>query len=200
RLLPELAATAAQAPLQDGVLSGSFGATLELPRRVGHSIDLAGGFGLEARLDELALRSAPDGPVYAGVDEVLVEARKIVPGGPVHLSLVEIVGIRGEARRTAAGLEFLGVTWQLPEPAGDPTAEPAAAAAADRQADVGEQDAAAEHAAEPAGDEPAELRLDRFAVHDIDFRLRDDTTEPPTLLPITGLDVEVTGLSSRATL
>jgi len=52
-------------------------------------------------------------------------------------------------------------------------------------------------AAAPNPDPPPIVKIDRLLISGIDCRVEDETCEPPAVVPINGLDVEVTNLTNR---
>jgi hypothetical protein len=89
------------------------------------------------------------------------------------------------------GLHVMGLIVKLPPPpAQDPNQQPAPPpepAPAPPPAPAGEASA-------PSG--PL-VRVDRFSWSGLDFTFTDRTTDPVTVVPITGLDVDVRNLSNR---
>jgi len=180
------------AGLTDGSARLSLFLVLKARRRGPLDFDFLRDFGFECALKEVEFKGAPDGPVLAGFEELRIEAASIKPEArSVELKLIELQKPVGEIRRTPDGIQALGLTVRLPSAAAD--GAPAA------QAPVAE--AAAPPAAETPAAPPADLpvvAVDRVAVSGIRIDIADEVCDPPLLVPLRELDVEIRGLDTRA--
>src|SRR5690606_31055515 len=105
------------------------------------------------------------------------------------------------AVRTADGLEVLGLGIALPQATAPTAAASGAAPPSDgaHQPDAAQPaEATAQGTARDAAPPPPEIRIEKFGVHGLDFEYRDRTVEPTFVVPLNGLDVAVSGFSTRA--
>ncbi len=127
----------------------------------------------DAALEDVEMRGTPDGPVLLGLDELHVDVTGWSLGtGEVRLRAIDIANPRGRIRKEKDGLRILDTLWK-PAP---PAAEGAAASAA------------------PPG---PELKIDRIAATDGDILFEDGSVMPEVSIPLGGLELELTGFSSR---
>jgi hypothetical protein len=190
-VLPSLAERIDGTNLPDGRLTATLEAEFSLRRRTPTDIDLSRGFGLRAEVREVAFRASPDGPVLAGIDEISIQVPRIAPDGSVQVTELDVSELTGRVRRTAEGIEALGLLIRNPAAAEPAPAEPAGATAA---APAGP---AARTAAEPGPAAP-EFRLDHLTVRGLDFVYQDDAADPPMTVPLDGLDLELSNFTTRA--
>lgn len=176
RVLPPLAATL-QGTTDRATLTATMHARLDLRRRDARRFDFSRPFGGELACEAIELRDDVAQQPIASVRSLAVNARAIdARSGDVLLRSLELDDPVLSATRTPEGVELLGFRLL---PAKD--AKPAAPAAAP-----------------PAGGgEPPEFTVDRLEVGGLHLTLCDQTTSPPTLLPIAGCDVELTRFSTR---
>lgn len=164
---------------------------LRLPAGGLAALDPSAGLGAELEVRDLHARDAA-GTVLAGVDAVLVDVRRIEPAtGLFHVERLEVEGLRGRVDRTADGLSLAGL--RLRPARGEDVPVVSVPAEPPRTETPAEPEP--EAAAAPA---TGEVRIDALSVSGLDFAFRDETTTPPVELPLTGLEVEVNGLTSRA--
>lgn len=194
-LAPELAEDVDASGLTEGTLDGTLRATLSWRRRGPFDFDLRGGFGAELVAHDVALRATPDGEVALGVDRVEALVRRVVPRtGLVHVSRLEIDTPRARVRRSAEAVELAGLAFRVPEPA-EGTAAPSADAGGEAEQAL---EPPAQRPARPPAPAPGEVRLDDLVVHGIDVRVEDATVDPPLVLPLETLEVDVRGFTTRA--
>ena len=189
-VLPALAAVIDASELDGGRLDLGLAGVLRMRRRGPLDFDLAQGFGVEATLAPLAFRATPEGAPLFAVEAVDVEVARVHPdSGEVHVKSFDVVAPSGRAWRDARGLHALGITL-LAAPAQDGalSEEPAAGVPASALA-------SAEPASAPRS---GVLAVDRLSVGGIDFEYRDSSVDPPFVLPLADLDVEVRGFDTRA--
>jgi hypothetical protein len=201
-VLPALKEKLDGAELKDGRFAAHVEALLKVSRRGSLDIDLARGLGLDFLLKGVEFKDGEAGPVLAGLDELHVDLTKFDPkSGDVHVKAIEIVKPKGLVSRDKDGLHILGLLIKLPaaEPAvaGAPAPAPAAEPAPASQPAPAAPAAVAADAGKPAAPGP-EVRIDKFTVTDIDFTVKDLVGEPPCIVPLVGLDIDVRGLSTRA--
>ncbi|MCB9920311.1 MAG: DUF748 domain-containing protein [Planctomycetes bacterium] len=162
--------------------------TMRIRRRKPTDFPLTDGFGLEARITELALRDREQN-VLAGVRDIETDVQRVLPTtGAVHIK--ELLVREPELRVTlepkairVAGVRFLETDGG--EVAGKHEGAPTTSASV---------------AAPPTSDAASsgDFRLDLFSVDGLDFALEDESVNPPVIAPITSLDLEVKGFTTRA--
>ena len=189
-VLPALAEHIDGSELTDGSIRGTAELIVDLHRRTPTDIDFARGFGIDFELRGLEMRATPDGEVLAGVESVVVEAPRIVPGGDTQISLIDIAGLKGRAHRDERGLHVAGITLLPPPPATEPTPGESVA--------VTPAPVPAATPTPEASPRRPELRVNEFTMRGIDLVYRDDTSDPPMVLPLDALDVEVRNFTTRS--
>jgi hypothetical protein len=173
-----------------GMTDGQFKTHLEMTgkfaRRGPAEFDLTKPFDLELTLNGTEFRSAPDSPVLAGLESLHAEAVHVDPkSGGVRIKSLELTKPVGNAWRDKDGVHALGWTFKLPNPATQPaTTQPVLVKASPP----------------PPGNAPppAEMRIDKLLISGLDLRIEDRAVEPPMVVPLNGLDVEVRNLSNLA--
>lgn len=184
--------------LTDGRLALSLDAQLS-PDRRGGVPDYTRGFGADLTLRETTFRNGTDGPVLAGVEQVHASGVRVEPGGGnLVVKTLEITNPTAYVLRDAQGVEVLGLVAKvLPaQPAADEPAAPAPAEPAE-PAVVEAPQVTVAPSTQPALP-GSEVRIDRLLWSGLDLRIDDRTVTPPIVLPITGLDLDAAGLSTRA--
>ncbi len=190
-VLPFLKAKLDGKGLVDGRFQAHVSTTLKLARRNPIDFDLSKGFGANLLVEKVAFTNGKDGPVLLGLDGLGVELTRMSPGtGALHVKELEIQKPIANVKRTAEGLEILGLVVQLPGPQEKPTLEVKPAVET-----VTVSPAATTPAATAVP--PPELRIDKLFLSGLDVRVADTTTEPATNLWLNGLDVEVRNLTNR---
>src|SRR5262249_42309888 len=136
------------------------------------------GVGVQIAVSNVELRDGT-GPPLAAIDEIFADYVNFVPAtGSVRIHTLEIGGVRTSARRVENGWRVAGITLIRPAPS-PPVADADPPAALDPKA-------------------IAEKRIDRLLASGIDVSFLDDTTQPPTAIPLSGLDVDVRNLTNLA--
>jgi len=180
--------------LREGVASGSVEARLRWKRRSPLDLDLRAGFAADVSVGRLEFRDAPDGRVLLALDGAEAEiARVDLATGSVHAKSIELRRPELHAQRTSEGFEILGLVVR-------PELRPKDDAARIDATNVDVIEAAAVDTRSPATTAAAtsEIRVDELVVRGIDVMLHDDAATPPTMLPLTDLDVLVQRFTTRA--
>jgi hypothetical protein len=191
-LNPSLASRIDPAGLQAGQFTASLTAALKLQTVEPTDFGTQYGGKLDFDLKDADFKADPAGPILLEVGDVHSEGIIIQPNSAgVDLRELEIDNISGRVVRDHDGLHVLGLTIK-PQPAAStkPTTLPAPDISAPRPPTT-----PAIATSAPPG--PV-LKIDRLLVSGMDFRYDDQTTSPPLIAPINGLDVEVQGLSNTA--
>ncbi|MGF1634798.1 MAG: DUF748 domain-containing protein [Phycisphaerae bacterium] len=197
QVLPEVAAYLGEPTMRDGSFRGTLNSRPAFQKRGLYAIDFAAGVEGELSLSDLYLRAQENGPVLLGLESLVADGFRVAPRtGTFTVRTLEVNKPVGRLWRDEAGVHALGLVLKLPEPAVDapweaePT-ETVVVASAEPVTPV--EPASSEPAAPPAG----EFRIDRLLVTGLDLTIEDGTVSPPLLLPLTSLDVEARGISSR---
>lgn len=185
--------------IESGTASAHLGVRIALRRRSPTEFDLSRGFGLHAELRDFVYRTTPDGPVAAGVQSVFVDAPRIGgASGAIHVAELTIANLEGFARADAEGLHALGLTFGGTPASDEAAAEQAPAQGPEQAAEAGVSSGAGDaesEAAEPLPETTAPaIRVDRVDVHGLAFDFRDETVDPPFVLPLDELSISVAGL------
>jgi len=179
---PDLAGRVDGSSLQAGRVGARVHAILDMPRRNPLQYDLRRPFGLHLQLSGLQVTEANDPAPLAGLSQVDLEIERAdIPNRKVQVKRVEVVRPQCRLVREPGGVRLLDVLMR-PAP-GPAETEP--------------------HREDPAqggsdGREPFEVTVEQLVVSGLDVACADTTVDPPVEIPLTGLDLEVQGLSTRA--
>lgn len=202
-LAPELAGQIDPTELREGCFDARLAAELSWRRRGPLDFDLSNGFGADLLLSDVALRQAEGADVALGLDVLDLRARRIAPrSGLVHLTSLEIDTPRARLRKTDEGIEVAGVLLRLPDARPEANVEALEAEPEDSALPVKEEAAIPLEAA--AKEEPtslgsqAELRVESLVVNGVDVLFEDVSAEPPLVVPLDSLGVELRGFTTRA--
>jgi hypothetical protein len=171
--------------MTNGRFQASLLATLKLQTNLPTDFDFSHGGKLDFSLTKTAFRAQPGGPVLAGVGEIHSDGIVLSSHlSGVEFKELEIDNLTGRAERKHDGLHVLGLVVKTPttRPSTAPTAQATAPSSPVIAVDP-----------PPSG----AIKIDRLLVSGIDCRVEDQTCDPPALIPINGLDVEVQNLSSQ---
>jgi len=171
--------------MTNGQFQASMLATLKLQTNLPTDFDFSHGGKLDFSLTKTAFRDQPGGPVLAGVGEIHSDGIVMSPSlNGVEFKELEIDNLTARAQRKPDGLHVLGLVVKTP------ATRPSTAHAAQ---------ATASSSPVMAVDPPPSgaIKIDRLLVSGIDCRVEDQTCDPPAIIPINGLDVEVQNLSSQ---
>ena len=193
RVAPDLAAKLDGSLLKDGRVHAEATLQLRTGRRDPLDFDLlARGFGLDLDVRAVDARDGKTGPVLLGLDELHVDVARIDSAGNVRVRAIEVAKPAGLVRVEKDGVRVLDILLK-PGPEEPAPAEPLAEAP---ETDV-KKPAAEPTAPRAAESKGPELRVDRVAVTDIAFTFEDRSTEFPMIVPLTGLDVNVSQFTTR---
>ncbi|QOV91472.1 DUF748 domain-containing protein [Humisphaera borealis] len=214
---PKLRELIDTADLKDGEFKTKLEATAKVDRRGPMDVDFSKGFDIEALVHHTEFRAIKDGDILLGLDEIRIEDAKFRPvkddaGKQIATSLriksIDLTKPMGQVVRDQEGIRIAGLLVKMPttpatQPTTGPATEPAVASTqpAQTQPAVAEAPAASQPATAPAVAvvKPAgEIRVDKFTVSGIDFRVIDRSVDPVFVLPLTSLDVDVRDASNMA--
>jgi hypothetical protein len=172
---------------------GRFAAHLSLLlRREIHDpldFDLSGGFGLDVSAKGIEFRDRPDGPVLAGLEEATSENIRVQPEAhTVVVQDIELTNPSAKIFRDSAGVHVLGWVAKL-----SPTPASTTQVSSNSSLASSATPAPAVAPVKPVG----EIAINKFIVSGLDFNFEDRTCDPPLIVPLSGLDMEVRDLSSR---
>lgn len=195
-LLPEIRDALAPSAMNEGTLKAHVEAQAKLDRRTADDFDFSRGFELTGSLKQLEFRAAPDGPILAGVEELNVENARVRPAsGSVIIKSLEINKPIGAVKRDQLGFHFLGLVFRVAEKLSTrPSSQPATQVAPTqvRAPVTAVRAPASQPTTKPAG----EIRIDRLTISGLDLRYEDRAVNPPLIIPLTGLDVDIRDLSN----
>jgi hypothetical protein len=200
RLMPELEKQLDGAPLRDGTFAAKFEGQAKVEQAgPAAAPDFSRPFELAFVLSDVALRNGgEDKLLLAGVQEVRGDAIRVNPAsGEVIVRSLEVTRPAARVWRDADGIHVLGCVIKVPEAsATQPTSQPEAFVAA--ASEPAKDNPPATGPAAPIARPASEVRIDKLVISGIDFRAEDRTFDPPVVLPLNGLEVEVRGLSNLA--
>jgi hypothetical protein len=181
-----------------GMIDGRFHAWAQVhakfDRRGPRDFDPTRPFDLDFSAKEIAFRDHDVGRVLAGVDQVTAESVHVEPRtSNVRIKSLEITTPIGYALRDPAGIHALGMLVPLP---GKPTTAPSTPAIAPAKESVASAALPATIASSstPTG----EIRIDRLLINGSDIRLEDKSVDPPLVVPLKSMDIEIRDFSTAA--
>jgi hypothetical protein len=195
-LFPDLAPKIDGSHLTDGRFRTQVQAHAKYDRRGPRDFDISRGIQLDVEVNGLSLSDGEKGPVLAGVESLQCDALRIEPRtGLVHAKVLEINKPTATASRDAAGVHLLGLVIKPPAAS---TTQPAAETPAPKKDEPTPESPVVVAATQPSGTPKSEIRVDRLLITGVDARFEDTTTEPPLVVPLNNLDVEVRGFTTLA--
>jgi hypothetical protein len=198
KLVPEIQKRIDGTGMNDGTASGHLDVEAKLDRQSPIDFDVSRGFDLTFDLSKVQYRAEPGKDVLAGVDDVRSESIRIAPADSiVHFKTVEIDKPIGLITQDKQGIHLMGWVYKLPTPTTQPTV-PATQSVVFTKASSTAAAPPQTVAAAPAPIARGEVRIDKLLISGLDFRVIDTTVNPPLVIPLNGLDVEVRNISSRS--
>jgi hypothetical protein len=201
-LLTELAKYLNGKEMTDGRFHATVQTRAKFNRRGPRDFDLARGFDLDLSVKDVAFRDRDGGPILAGVDSIQSEAIRIEPqNSRLHAKSIEISKPIALVTRETDGLHVLGYVVPLAsassttQPAAQPTAQPAAQPAA---AVIEPTPAPSTQPNAVAANSSGEVRIDKLIVTGAVVRLEDHAVDPPLIMPINAVDLEVRDVSTMS--
>ncbi|HEY7091094.1 MAG TPA: DUF748 domain-containing protein [Tepidisphaeraceae bacterium] len=195
KLVPSLKQHLDGAAMTDGRFQTKVELLGKFARRGPVEYDLTKPFDVELTVSGTEFRSSPDSPVLAGLEGMHAEAVHVEPEtGAVRIKTLELTKPIGNAWRDKDGLHVAGLTIKLPE-SGKSTTEPATPT---EQAQLASASSAPPTTTPASAKPSAEMRIDRLIISGLDFHIEDRAVDPPMVVPLNGLDVEVRDLSNMA--
>jgi Domain of Unknown Function (DUF748) len=206
KFIPATAQLLDGADLDGASFQGAADARFKFARRGALGIDLSREISADVVVSDVYLRSpSVERPLF-GVAAVRGDKIRFIPAsGSLLVGTVEIEKPTATVVRDVKGVHVAGVTFKVLQPASAAeTADRTSLGTASPEAMTIQPTTATEEI-EPAApsvsvasDSGAEIRVDRLMVSGVDFLIEDRVNQPATSVPITELDVEVTGLTSLA--
>jgi hypothetical protein len=192
-VVPSLAERVDFAGLVDGRISGKLEATLDAQRRGPAAFDLSRGLGAVLELEGLGVRASDGGEVLLGVERVFVDAPRLRPlEGDYAVRTIEVTRPILRARKTGAGLEVLGIVLRNAPPTAEAREAPSEVPVG-ASADV----AAAAPPSAATAEAGSFVSIGELLVSGVDLRYEDASVAPALIIPLTELDVELRGFSTR---
>jgi hypothetical protein len=191
KAMPELATHIDGASLSSGEFKTHVEATAKYQRRGPYDFDLTKGFELALLVKDVGYRASPDTEVLLGLDSLQADSIRVEPmKGNVIAKTIELNKPIARGLRDKDGIHLLGLTVKE-----TPTTQPSEPATQPAEEERG----SSKPLVLATGPRPSnEIRIDKFLISGADIKVEDRTTNPGLILPITGLDVEVKGLSNQA--
>jgi hypothetical protein len=187
-IAPELTEVLDGKELDNGRLTGQFDLGLKLPRR--HALDFKADrpFGMNLDVKDLQFSNGDVNNVLLGFDELHVEAPHIfLPQQRYQVKRIEILQPRCRIRKQADHINILDLLIKLPaqEAAAEPNDvnAPATVVQVTPITDVNTP--------------VTELRIDQLVVSGLDLSYTDTDVQPPTVIPLKGLDFEMNGFTTE---
>jgi hypothetical protein len=205
-LVPELKPQIDGSAMDTGTAAAHLEADAKWDRQSPIDFDVSHGLDLSFLLSKVEYREKPDGPVLAGVDAVMSENIRIVPAESiVHFKTLEIDKPIGLVTQDSAGIHALGWVYKLPttQPTGQPAVISTTAPASTQTVVVTNLQMPPPPSSVTRAKQTAdtgEVRIDKLLIDGLDFRVEDSAVDPPLVIPLNGLDVEVRNISSRSPL
>ena len=208
RLLPVLAESIDGRELVDGTATARFSAELRTPRRGPLHFDLSRGIDLHVEASEMAVRATPDGPIWLGLDSLVVDgASANLAEGTIRVRKIEMERPRARLVRRPEGIQALGLVVRLAatdetasaeesaDGATETSTEGTSEASSTEETAVAEAtaatDATSEAKATATATPPLSIRCDSVAITGLDVRVIDAAADPPVEIPLDDMDVEV---------
>jgi len=185
-LLPDLKSQLDGSLLPDGRLTAQLSLQLKQPRSDPAELNLFHDFGVDFTLTGVQFTDGATGQPLAALGAAVAEDIAVQPANStVVVHDIELTTPSARAWRDERGIHLLGLVikpsaWQ--SVAADDAAIPAAALS------------------DPISAQQAtttEIAINKLLVSGLDFGFEDRTCDPPLIVPLNGLDVEVRGLSTR---
>jgi hypothetical protein len=195
-IAPELRDKIDGTQLIDGRFTTSLEATAKVAKRGPARLDFSKPMELSAIVRDVAFRAdGSDGsPVLAGVEEVRADGVRIDPAtGSIVARSIDVAKPIARATRESDGVHALGLVVKLPEKPAD-SATPVRASPEASIASSTSTPQSTQVREKPS----AEITIEKFTVSGIDVIVQDNAVAPPTIVPLTSLEMDVRGLSNLA--
>jgi hypothetical protein len=197
-LLPDLREQVDGAALTDGRFTANIEAQAKIEHRSAGALDFTRPVEGSVLVRNVEYRSAADSPVLAGVEEIRAEPVRVdTQTGAVSIRTLEITKPIARATREKDGIHVMGLLIR-PAPA---ATQPAPADKPAEQPTLPPQPEAtlASNTTAPPPEKPtAEIKIDKLLISGIDFHAEDRSVDPPLVVPINSLELEVRDLSNMA--
>jgi Domain of Unknown Function (DUF748) len=166
--------------LKDGQFHASASLAIKLNTLDPANFDFSRGGKLDVSLKDVAFRNGPVAPVLFGLGDVQSDGIIVAPQMKgIDIRELDVDNIIGRVQRFDDGLHILGLVIK-------PQAKPTASSPRPGKS-----------AQASIADPPEkEIRVDRLLVSGMDFVAEDRTVDPPLIVPINGLDLEVQDIST----
>lgn len=197
KLLPSLARKLDGSQLTAGQFAAKAQLQVDLGRRDPLDFDLRHGFTAEVGFSDLAYRANPEGPVLAGVEQVHAYGLRVDPAKQsVRLKSLEITKPIFRATMENDGAHVLGL---IVHGADHPSTTQPDAAPPAAHVEVPPSPVTAPPLPSSATEKSKlQLGIDRLMINGLEVVLADNSVQPPVLVPLNSLDVEVRDLSTRS--
>ncbi len=188
-IAPELTEVLDGNDLDRGRLTGQFDLGLKLTRR--HALDFKADrpFGINLDVRDLQFSNGDANNVLLGLDELHVEAPHIfLPQQRYQVKRIEILQPQLRIQKQADQLNILDLLVKIPEKT--VTTEP-------NDVNAPTTSVAQVTPVTDANTPGVELRLDQLVISGLDLSYTDTDVQPPTVIPLKGLDFEMNGFTTE---
>ena len=203
RLMPSLDALIDGRDLSDAHFATALESRFAFTRRGPMGIDLTRDVTGEVVIKGTQLTIPGNDRPLVGVSEIRAEKIRVSPAsGSVVIGAFDIAKPIASVVRDADGVHVAGLTIKILQPTPPASTQPSSQPAAQEIVVTAEKPASPPTEAKAETATPAlpggDIRIDRLTMSGVDFRIEDRVNTPHSVIPVTDLDVEVVGLSTRA--
>jgi hypothetical protein len=182
--------------LTDGRFNTQLQAQLKFDRRGPRDFDLSRGFQVDLLVEKTEFRDRENGPVLAGLESIRADQVRVEPKtGSVIAKLIELSKPQLLVVRETSGIHSLGFTIPTTQATTQATTQPAETEVAVAPAPLPETPPANSG---PTTAPTSEIRIDRLTLSGLDVRVEDRSVDPPTIVPLNNMDLDVRGFTTRA--
>ena len=185
-VFPDLSKKVDGKALPDGVLELDMRLALQMRRTSRTQFPLENGFGMNLELEKFEFRDRPEGRILAGLDSMEAQIRRIEPRtGKIWIRSLSADTPRVRIDRTEEGMVLGGICIRMPK-----TRYPEEGAEAKIET-VTSSTIHTNAGSKKAPSLDRSVRIDGASMSGLDFVYRDLRASPHTVIPITGLEAEV---------
>jgi hypothetical protein len=188
---PQLRSLLDGSQMTDGRFIATAKATFDYSRRGPNDFDISRGLKINGYIRKVEMRDRPEGPVLAGLAAIyLQDATERPATGSLIIKEISVQTPQAYIYRDAAGIHVCGIAFRsaaqppssapVPAPPPAPAPTPPVAASANPN---------------PSG----EIRIENLLVGGLNVRIEDRLANPVFVAPLTGLDMDIRDLTTRAT-
>jgi hypothetical protein len=198
RLLPSLNSLIDCQDLSNARFVTALNSRFQFARRGPLGIDLTRDVTGEIGIKGMQLTVSGDDRPLIGIGEIRAEKIRVSPSsGSIVVGAFDIVKPIASVVREADGVHVAGITLRILQPKSAASSQPPIQEVVDTAENPALPQAATVEAI-PTSKSSPDIRIDRLTMSGVDIRIEDRVNEPHSIIPVTDLDLEVIGLSTRA--